>query len=98
MPARHSRAQRLPREAQPRGPRTLRERVPAGVLEDVERRQAAAREEPHPTAEPAPDPLPERPSRAEQPASPIGLETEQRGQRLVRPVEARHLETAAGLP
>src|SRR5215471_12232694 len=94
MPPRRSFPERLPREPQTGGTRTLREDVPVGVLERFEGREPAAGEQPDGATDPTADPLLEHRAASEQAGGPVGLEAEQPGQRLVGRIEDRDVETA----
>src|SRR5262249_13997501 len=87
MPPRPSLAERLPREPQARGTGTLREDVPVGVLERLERGEPATGEQPDGSADPAADSILEHRPAAQQTTGAVGLESEQAGQGLVGRVE-----------
>src|SRR5205085_3797448 len=70
-----------------RGAGALREDVETGLLERLQRRQPAAREQADCASDPAADPPTQDLAAAQQATRAFGLELEQPAERFVRPVE-----------
>src|SRR5947209_931611 len=97
MPARRSPDERSDggsREAGARRPWPAGEDVPVRLLEGIERRQPAAREQADRATDATAEPLAQAPARVQELAGALALEAEQLGKGPAWPVERRHPEAA----